>query len=215
MMCNINWVGTSVPGESHMGLFKSKDERRIERNIQIQKTMGMFSGQVKKLKKQEDVYIQAARDARRINAPQQEEIAKKALGSTISQRRRLEQQLLTLRIAVQMKEQAETHSEFAKSLRAVGKTIGEMFGSADLVKTQRDFEMAMAKAQSMEQRVDLFLSTSSETMFNDAMDSDESVTAAEIDAMIGDEAAASESKNIDSEIDAGLDAVRKELSKDQ
>lgn len=198
-----------------MGLFKSKDERRIERNIQIQKTMGMFSGQVKKLKKQEDVYIQAARDARRINAPQQEEIAKKALGSTISQRRRLEQQLLTLRIAVQMKEQAETHSEFAKSLRAVGKTIGEMFGSADLVKTQRDFEMAMAKAQSMEQRVDLFLSTSSETMFNDAMDSDESVTAAEIDAMIGDEAAASESKNIDSEIDAGLDAVRKELSKDQ
>jgi len=200
-----------------MGLFKSKEERRIERNIQIQKTLGTFSSQINKLKKQEGSYLKAARDALRINAPSQMELAKKALKQTLAQRRRLEQQMLTLKIATQMKEQAETHAEFAKGLRAVSKTIGEMFGSADLVATQKDFEMAMAKAESMEQRVDLFLSSSTETMFGEAVDG-EAVTDNEIDQMIGLEAQMEEGgekvPEADAEIDAGLKAIQDELNKE-
>ena len=196
-----------------MGLFKSKDEKRIERNIQIQKTLGMFAGQIKKLKKQEDAYIVTAREAKRVGAPQQTELAAKALKQTMAQRRRLDQQLLTLKIAVQMKEQTETHAEFAKALRGVGKTIGSMFGAADMVQTQKDFEMAMAKAQSMEQRVDLFLSSASTTMLGEPMDEGEIVTDAEIDKLISSEAASAESA-ADEAIERGLREIGDELAKE-
>ena len=197
-----------------MALFKSKEEKRIERNIQIQKTLGLFTGQIKKLNKQESGYIAAAREAKRAGAPQQCELAKKALKATMAQRRRLDHQMLTLKIAVQMKEQAETHAQFAGALKGVSKTIADMFGSADMVKTQKDFEMAMAKAQSMEQRVDLFLSSASSNMFGEPMDEGEIVTDAEIDNLIDAEAAHAE-QGIDSEIEQGLDEVRRELERDK
>jgi hypothetical protein len=196
-----------------MALFKSKDERRIERNIQIQKTLGMFANQIKKLKKQEDGYIAAAKDAKRVGAPQQVELAKRALKATMAQRRRLDQQLLTLRIAVQMKEQTEAHAEFAKSMRGLSKTILDMFGVADMVQTQKDFEMAMAKAQNMEQRVDLFLSSASTSMFGESMDAEEIVTDKEIDRLIESEAAAAEGAG-DKAIEAGLKEIRDQLAKE-
>lgn len=196
-----------------MALFKSKAERRIERNIQVQKTLGMFAGQIKKLKKQEDGYIATARQAKRAGAPQQLELAKGALKTTMTQRRRLDQQLLTLKIAVQMKEQAETHSEFAKALTSVSKTIADMFGSADMVKTQKDFEMAMAKAQSMEQRVDLFLSSASGTMMGEPLEEGETVSDTEIDKLVDAEAAQAE-RVTDVEIDRGLKEIQDELAKE-
>jgi hypothetical protein len=197
-----------------MALFKSKDEKRIERNIQIQKTLGVFAGQIKKLKAQESAYIAAGREAKRVAAPQQLELAKKALKTTMAQRRRLDQQLLTLKIAVQMKEQAETHAEFAKALRGVSKTIADMFGSADMVKTQRDFELAMAKAQSMEQRVDLFLSSASGTMLGEELGGGEIVTDEEIDKLVEAEAASAE-RTADAEIDKGLKEIQNELSREK
>lgn len=197
-----------------MALFKSKEERRIERNIQIQKTLGVFTRQIKTLRKQESGYIAAAREARRVGAPQQEEVAKKALKTTLAQRRRLDQQLLTLKIAVQMKEQTETHAEFAKALKGVSKTIADMFGAADMVQTQKDFETAMAKAQSMEQRVDLFLSSASGTMFGEPLGEEEIVTDEEIDRLVSAEAAESEA-GADADIDEGLKEIRRELEKDR
>jgi len=196
-----------------MALFKSKEERRIERNIQIQKTVGMFSGQIKKLKKQEAGYIATAKQARQVGAPQQLELAKSALKATMAQRRRLDQQLLTLRIAVQMKEQAEAHADFAKAMRGLSKTIGDMFKASDMVRTQKDFEMAMAKAQSMEQRVDLFLSSASTGMFGESIDAEEIVTDSEIDQLIDTEAAAAE-RGADAEIDRGLKEIRDQMAKE-
>jgi hypothetical protein len=196
-----------------MRLFKSKEERRIERNIQIQKTMGLFTNQIKKLKKQEEGYIEAAREARRVKATQQLELAKKALKQTLAQRRRLQHQLLTLKVAAQMKEQAETHAEFAKALQSVSKTISSMFGTADMAKTQKDFEMAMAKAQNMQQRVDLFLSSSSTTMLGEPVETEEVVSDEEIDGLIESEAAETE-EGMDEEIDRGLKEIHDELAEE-
>jgi len=195
-----------------MKLFKSKDERRIERNIQVQKTLGMFTRQIAQLKKQETGYLSAARDAQRVGAPQQRDLAKNALKATMAQRRRIDQQLLTLKIAVQMKEQSETHAEFAKALKSVSKSIADMFGTTDMVQTQKDFEMAMMRAQSMEQRVDLFLTSASGTMLGEPVAGDgELVTDEEIDRLISAEAAQAEDRT-DIEINQGLKELRDELS---
>jgi hypothetical protein len=194
-----------------MKLFKSKDERRIERNIQVQKTLGMFTRQIAQLKKQETGYLAAARDARQVGAPQQCDLAKNALKATMAQRRRIDQQLLTLKIAVQMKEQSETHAEFAKALKGVSKSIADMFGTTDMVQTQKDFEMAMMRAQSMEQRVDLFLTSASGTMLGEPAAGDgELVSDDEIDRLVSAEAAQAEDRT-DIEINQGLKELRDEL----
>lgn len=198
-----------------MGLFKSKAERRIERNIQIQKTLGMFAEQIKKLKRQEDGYIATARQAKRVNAPQQIELAKKALKATMAQRRRLDQQLLTLKIAVQMKEQAETHAEFAKALTVVSKSIAEMFGATDMTRMEKDFDTAMAKAQNMEQRMDLFLSGASSGMFGEPVGEGELVADDEIDRLVDTEAAAAEGGAVDADIEKGLKEISQELAKEK
>ena len=196
-----------------MALFKSREERRIERSLAIRKTLGLFAAQIGKLKKQEEGYIASAKESARTGASAQLALAKKALKATMLQRRRLDRQMLTLKIAAQMKDQAEMHGEFASALRAVSKTIGELFTSVDISATQKDFELAMAKAQSMEDRVDLFLETSNECLFNEAGEpGEELVTDEEIDRLIDLEAAEGEGA-VDSEIGLRLQEVRDELEK--
>ncbi len=198
-----------------MPLFKSKEERRIERNIQIQKTLGMFDSQIKKLKKQEAGYLKSAREAKSAGALQQCELAKKALKATMSQRRRLDHQKLTLKIATQMKEQAEAHGQFAKALTGVSKTIADLFKADDMVKTQKDFEMAMGKAQSMEQRIDLFLSSASGSMLGEPAEEDgAAVSDEEIEGLIDSEAAQAE-QSVDKEIEEGLDEIKNELEQEK
>jgi hypothetical protein len=197
-----------------MALFKSKEDRRIERNIAIRKTLGLFARQIGKLKTAEDGYIASAREARRKGASGQEALARKALKATMVQRRRMDQQMLTLKIASQMKDQAEMHGQFANALSAVSKTIGEMFAAVDLTATQKKFELAMGKAQSMEERVDLFLETSDETMFAEspAGEPGELVSEDELDRLIDTEAAAGEA-GMDDAIAAKLAEVQNELGK--
>jgi hypothetical protein len=156
--------------------------------------------------------VASARVARQKGAAAQEALARKALKSTMVQRRRLDQQMLTLKIASQMKDQAEMHGQFATALSAVSKTIGELFSSVDLTATQKQFEVAMAKAQSMEERVDMFLETSNEAIFSESPASEpgELVSEDELDRLIDTEAAAGES-GMDDAIAAKLEAVQAEL----
>ena len=195
-----------------MGIFKSKEERRIERSLAVRKTLGLFANQIKKLKKQEDGYISSAKEALRSGAGAQVALAKKALKATMVQRLRLDHQMLTLKIASQMKDQAEMHGKFAEALGAVSKTIGDLFSSVDMTATQQTFEVAMAKAQNMEERVDLFLETSNESMFGEVADTGELVTDQEIDKLIDIESAGGETA-VDSEIDSRLNAIQDELAK--
>jgi len=197
-----------------MKLFKTQEERRIERNIQVQKTLGLFVSRMKKLRKEEEGYLRAAVEATRVRAAQQLELAKRAFKETLGQRRRLDQQLLTLKIAVQMKEQAESHLEFVKALQDVSKTISDMFTAANVAEVQKQFEVSMAKARSIGERIDLFLSSASTTMFGESLEADEIVTDAEIDRLV--ESAAAEAENAtDPQIDAGLDEIKRELAKGQ
>ncbi|MBP7053441.1 MAG: hypothetical protein KBE65_20725 [Phycisphaerae bacterium] len=195
-----------------MKLFKTQEERRIERNIQVQKTLGLFVSRIRKLRKEEVGYLNAAVEAKRVKGAQQLELAKRAFKETLAQRRRLDHQLLTLKIAVQMKEQAESQVSFAEALQNVSRTISDMFTATNMAEVQKQFEMAMAKARSIEERTDLFLSSASTTMFGESLGADEIVTDAEIDRLV-DSAAAEAENATDAQIDAGMDEIKRELAK--
>lgn len=197
-----------------MGLFKSQEERRIERDMQIRKTQAMFKKRIKELEKAELDFIENAKEAKKIGSKKHYELARKAYKESNFKRKRVEQQILTLSILTQMKNQVESDAEFAKSFRGVSKTISELFKMADLATTQKDFEMAMQKAKTMEERMDLFLESSNDMMLADDDVTGEAISDDEFDKLVEDEAVHDESE-IDDEIESGLKQIEKEISKDK
>jgi hypothetical protein len=198
-----------------MGLFKSKEEKRIEWTIEVRKGLARIKRQIKSLEKNERGYIEKAKRAKSMGADDQFQFLKGTLKKTAVQRRMLERQLLNLETASQIKDQVEANASFANAMGAVGKAISQMFGSVNLTKTQAGFEKAMAQAENMEERISIFMDMSSESMMGYEGDSDELVPDREIERMLTEEAAGEESSVQDAEIAEGLAAVRDELKKNE
>jgi hypothetical protein len=169
-----------------MGIFKSKEERRIARDMEIKKGIQRIRRQMKELQKSEEEWLEKARKAARMGAGDQLAFVRKSLKATTFQRRMMERQLLTIEAAFQMKNQAESFSVFAESMGVVSKSINEIYKSTDLEATQKNFEHAMTQADTMSQRMDLFLDMSKDSLFEtDSVAGEQLVTDDEIDQMIG------------------------------
>lgn len=168
-----------------MALFKSKAERKLDRDLKIRGGLKKIQRQIKKLGKSEQQYLNKARKAREAGDAGNLNFIKSALKRTMAQRRALERQLLTLETAIQIKDQAEAHSEFASSMTELSRAIADAFGETDLTQSLEQFERAMNQAESMEQRMDIFLDMSEDSLEARAETSvGESVEDAEIDALI-------------------------------
>ena len=195
-----------------MGLFKSKEQRRIQRDMDIRRGVSQIRKQVNNLRKNESSYLKKARRAQELGDNTQYQFIRNAFKSTYSQRLTLERQLLTIETAVQMKNQTESHAQFAKALNAVSKSISVAFGSTDLTKTQAKFEEAMMKAQSMEERMELFLDMSSESMAMDADSASDLISDTDIDRLL-EATDENEMGQIEKEIRQGLTDIEKEMNK--
>ncbi|MBI4618239.1 MAG: hypothetical protein HY720_31865 [Planctomycetes bacterium] len=165
-----------------MALFKSREERRIERDIEVRRGTTAIQRNLRRLEKHEKEYAEKARRARRLGDGEQFAFLRGTLKKTAGERRLLERQLLNLETAMQIKDQAEGHAQFARSMQALAAAIGKAFGSADLAKTQARFETALAQARSMEERMALFLESTSELVSDAETDL---VTDEEVDALLG------------------------------
>ena len=120
-----------------MRLFKSREEKRIEREIQIRKGINQIKKNIRDLERNEKEYVHKARRAVELGSGEQVEFLKKTLKRTAGQRRLMERQLLNIETAVQIKNQAEAHAGFAKAMNALARSIRESFGAADMARTQK------------------------------------------------------------------------------
>ncbi|MCC6572850.1 MAG: hypothetical protein IT462_03575 [Planctomycetes bacterium] len=169
-----------------MGIFKSKEERRMQRDMDIKKGIQRVKRQINELGKGEEEWLEKARRAARMGASDQLAFIRKSLKATATQRRMLERQLLTIEAAFQMKNQAESFAVFADTMGTVSRSINEVYKTTDLEKTQKNFENAMMQAETMSQRMDIFLDMSKDSLFATETSSGEQlVSDEEIDQMIG------------------------------
>lgn len=197
-----------------MGLFKSKEERRIERNIDVRKAVTQIRRQIKGSEKYEATYVAQAKRARKLGSTNQYEFLKKAIKKTATIKIRLERQVLALESAMQIKEQAEGHFEFAKAMNALSKSIAEVFGSMDMAKTQVNFEKAMAQASNLEERMDTFLEMTSESMFDyEGSTEGELVSDKDIEKMLEEEVEHEERGADDDDIAGDIEKIEKEIDK--
>ena len=191
-----------------MALFKSAEERRIERDIKIRQGVRRIEKSIREQGKFQDEFIRNAQQAKKIGDQSQYTFIRNSLKKTATIRKMLERQLLSVKNALLIKRQAEASADFAQSMGLMATEIGKLFGETDLVKTQADWEKAMVQSQTMEERMNMFLDTVEDVAAQDVEISGaaEVVSDEEIDRLIEAETEAEHQKELDK-----LAALRAEL----
>ncbi len=192
----------------NMGLFKSKDERRIEHEMKIRAGVRSIERSIRQQEKFADDFIKNAQHARKIGDEGQYQFIRNALKRTAGVKKMLERQLLSIKNAMLIQQQAAANQQFAQSMVLMAHEIGQVFGQMDLTKTQVQWEKAVLQAETMEQRMDGFL---------DAMQQDGSsaaptqgaVTDDEIDRLIQADVLAEEKQEL-----SRLDQLESEIAKE-
>ena len=195
-----------------MALFKSSEERRIERDIKIRQGIRRIEKSIREQGKFQDEFIKNAQHAKKIGDTGQYAFIRSSLKKTATIRKLLERQLLAVKNALLIKRQAEASADFAKSMGMMAGEIGRLFGETDLVKTQADWEKAMVQSQTMEERMNMFLDSVEDIANQDAelSGSGELVSDEEIDRLIEAEAEAEHQQELDklAGLRAELDALK-------
>ena len=197
-------------------MFKPKEEKRIERDNEVRKGVNSLKRNIRELAKHEGSYILKAKKARRIGDQSQYDFLKRQLKKTAGQRRMRERQLLSIETAVQIKNQAESDADFAKSMGSVAKAVSDVYGSVDFAKTQKNFEKAMMQAETLQQQMEIFLEMTQEhVMSGEVEGEDQVVSDAEIDKMLDEEVVHEEGGGVDKDIEKGLNDIQDELDRER
>lgn len=194
-----------------MGLFKSKDERRIEREMKIRQGLRSIEKSIRQQEKFSDDFIKNAQHAKKIGDEQQYQFIRGALKKTATVKKMLERQMLAIKNAMLINQQALASREFAESMNLMAQEIGKTFGEMDLTKTQSQWEKAVAQAGSMEERMELFMDSMEQSSIAGANGTTAStlVSDDEIDRMIQADVLASEKAEL-----GKLDALESEIAKE-
>ena len=194
-----------------MGLFKSKDERRIEREMKIRAGMRSIEKSVRQQERFAEDFIKNAQHAKQIGDEGQYQFIRNALKKTAAVKKMLERQLLAIKNAMLIQQQAAASREFAQSMNLMAAEIGRVFGELDLTKTQSQWERAVAQAGSIEERMSLFLDSMEQSAANSEAASarEDLVTDQEIDRMIQADVVAAERQQL-----GKLDELESEIAKE-
>ena len=193
-----------------MGLFKSKQERRIEREMKIRAGLKGIERAIRQQEKFAADFIKNAQHAQRINDTQQYTFIRQALKRTAGMKRLLERQLLCMKNAMLVSEQAQATQQFCQSMELMSRQITDVFASVDMTKSQAQWQSAMNKATSLEQRAELFLDSIETGPTTDSPAADSTaITDDEIDRMINADVLAEQHSEL-----ASLDELDQQITRE-
>ena len=194
-----------------MGLFKSKDERRVEREMKIRQGVRAIEKSIRQQEKFAEDFIRNARHARQIGDEGQYQFVRGALKKTAAVKKMLERQLLAIKNAMLIQQQAAASQQFAESMNLMAREIGRVFGEMDLTKTQAQWERAVAQAANMEERMEIFLDSMEQSAAAGTPTGvkEELVSDDEIDRMISADVLAAEKTEL-----SKLDELESEIARE-
>ncbi|MCC7351403.1 MAG: hypothetical protein IT446_12625 [Phycisphaerales bacterium] len=194
-----------------MGLFKSKDERRIEREMKIKAGLRAIERSIRQQEKFSEEFIRNAQHARKIGDEGQYQFIRSALKKTAAVKKMLERQFLAIKNAMLIQQQAQASQQFADSMGLMAQEIARIFGELDLTQTQAQWERAVAQAGSIEERMELFLDSMEQSAIAGGVTTtrQDLVSDEEIDRMIQADVLAAEKSEL-----SKLDQLESEISRE-
>src|SRR5205814_5996595 len=191
----------------------SKDERRVEREMKIRQGVRSIEKSSRQQEKFAEDFIKNAQHAKKIGDNNQYLFVRNALKKTAAVKKMLERQLLAIKNAMLIQQQAASSQQFAESMALMAKEISRTFGELDLTKTQADWERAVVQAGSIEERMEIFLDSMEQSAVSGAGESasagGELVSDEEIDRMIQADVLAAEKQEL-----GKLDQLESEIAKE-
>ena len=190
-------------------LFKSKRQREIERDINIQRSLSLHKQQIGKLAQHERQYMEKAQRAKKQGDTANFRQLCRLIAQTTNQRRAIESQLLHFETLIQTRDRAKLFGEFAKGMKAMSLSIRDTFEDFNVEEVMGDLEKTLAQTSQMENAMSMVLDRVSAA--TDIQTGGEGVVSAEdIEKIInGQEATAADS--LDKEIEASLKAIDQKL----
>lgn len=153
-----------------MGLFKSKQQKEIEKKMLVKRTINTMNKQINRLEEQKKVFVDAARRAKEKDLEAQYNLALSGYKMTVQQQRRAQEMLLNFEITAQMKDVTMMTSEFLRGMSAISKEMTKLADAKEFAKIQAQFEEAMVAVETQTDQMDNFMEMSQETFYNQGVD---------------------------------------------
>ena len=193
-----------------MGIFKSKQQKEIEKKMLIKRTINTMNKQINKLEEQKKVFIEAAKRAKQKDLDAQFNLALSGYKMTVQQQKRAQEMLLNFEITAQMKDVTMMTSDFLRGMSDISKEMTKLADAKEFAKIQAQFEAAMTAVETQTDQMDNFMEMSQETFYNAGKDKKGAeMTDAEFAKFI-EEQASLDSLSSDS-IDKEMEELRKKI----
>jgi hypothetical protein len=198
-----------------MGLFKSRDEREMERSIRIKQFLNKIRREIIECDRRMKTYVDFAKRAKQTGDAQSFATAKSGLKQTLVAKRLRERQLLHLQIAMTVRDQAAADVNFARAMKEVSLAITELVKSVNMTQIQMEYEKSMSQSEALKDQMEAFIDTASQGVQERDAQTEAVVKDDEIDKLIEAEVAKSEAEKFDAEIEKDLKDINRQLGEGQ
>lgn len=195
-----------------MNLFKSKQEKEIERKIKARQGKKTVERHVQRQKANIQKYWALAKRAYRLNDTKMFEQIATFILSTQRDVTQWERRLLYFDMVEAQRDQVLAAAEFALAYQEMAKSMLASASPADLAKIQKDIEVAMMRSDMMEEVMENLMDLS-EGMLQDVQLEDRGNELKQIMGALQTEAVAESQAPSDSEIEASLRAIEEQMKR--
>ena len=195
-----------------MNLFKSKQEKEIERKIKARQGKKSVERHVQKQRVNIEKYWGLAKRAYRLHDTKMFEQIASFILMTQRDITQWERRLLYFDMVEAQRDQVLAAAEFAQAYQEMAKSMLSSASPADLAKIQKDIEVAMMRSEVMEEAMDSLMELS-EGMLQDVRVGDQSAELKQIMATLQNEAIAESQAPSDSEIEASLRTLEEQMKR--
>lgn len=191
-----------------MGLFKSKEEKELEKKRLIKRTVYNMNKQIDALEEQKKMFVQKAVQAKKQGLEAQYNLALTGYKMTLLQQRRAQEMLLNFEITSQMKDMSLMTKQFLGGMSVLSKEMARLADEKEFLEVQRQFDIAMGKAEKQAEQMDLFMETSQDSFASAAKSA--GTDDGEIEKMIEEQAGRGEFS--DESVDREIEELKKKIS---
>ena len=192
-----------------MGLFKSKQQKELEKKMLVKRTINTMNKQINRLEDQKQVFIDAAKRAKEKDLDAQYNLALSGYKMTVQQQRRAQEMLLNFEITAQMKDVTMMTSDFLRGMSEISKEMTRLADAKEFAKIQAQFEEAMVAVETQTDQMDNFMEMSQETFYNAGRDKSGKMTDAEFEKFIEEQAGLDTLS--DDKINSEIEALKKKI----
>ena len=198
-------------------IFKTAKERRqeaeMEREVQVRMSKARLQRHIQKQKKMAVRLRSFAKRALAINDDARFRQVGRQLLWTQKDILRWEKYLLSLEILQARRDQANASVELIDAIKAMSESMTEMAGPQDMAELQRELETGLAKASTLNERMEVMMEVMDATVSADTLVEEDQLS--DLKANLTEDVVREEASEFDREIEDGLRQIRKELKDEE